>query len=328
MKKIIISILIFIFPITAFSQERLRIAVMPFSAGSGVSKPEANYLTDRVRTGLIKTGKFDVISNDQIQAMMKTKQTKQEVGAGSCTSEKCIIDLGNALECEKMIVGSAAGAFKEFAISIKMLDVVKQKYDLAEEITLKSKDQFPDAAREIIKMLANKQSKSSISFSDKKDDTSVVSGPVTYTGLLWRSLLIPGWGHIYSDQTRGYAYGGLFVITGGLFLWSQLDYSSKQSAYSDAKPGANFDQLHTDANNAHKFLGLMSWAFLATYVVVLGDAFIFGGSNVATSSAMMSRVQKKEPYSFNIYAGTKLETENPYRILKDDRIDLIMNLRF
>jgi hypothetical protein len=136
-----------------FGRGNIRVAVMPFRAGPGLSQPEAVYLTNLVRTALIKLGKFDVVSNDQLQTMLQTKQMIQKIGRGSCTTKQCIIDLGNSLECEKMFVGYAEGAFGEYALSLKMVDVVKQKYEVAEDIRITNKKKFPNAAVRIVNKL-------------------------------------------------------------------------------------------------------------------------------------------------------------------------------
>jgi hypothetical protein len=152
--------------------------VLPFQVGQGISVPEALYLTDIVRSGLIETGKYHVISNDQMEAQLKIIQKNQQIGSGTCTSEKCIIDLGNALECEKMIVGYTSGAFSEFIISVKMFDVVKQNYLMAKSVRKKNKNEFPDAAQNIVKLLSK----------DKISDSSNGNGIITDSAnnLVWK----------------------------------------------------------------------------------------------------------------------------------------------
>jgi hypothetical protein len=136
-----------------FPEQKIRVAILSFQAGSGISQPEAAYLTNRVRTAIIELNKFDVISNDQIQKMMEIKEMKQKIGDGSCSTKECIIDLGNALECEKMFVGSAEGAFGEYLISLKLVDVASQKYELAKDIRISDKKEFPSAAMLIVNKL-------------------------------------------------------------------------------------------------------------------------------------------------------------------------------
>jgi len=261
-----IALLLLFFLVPAFSQEvKKRIAVMPFEYGGGVTKEEALFLTDRVRIALIKTGSFDVISNDQLEAMVKIKEKKQGIGSGSCNTEQCIIDLGNALECEKMMVGSAAGAFGEFVISGKILDVVTQQYELAENITIKEKSEFSEASTELISLLIDQ-------YADEEENKSVVS--VTYTDMLWRTALIPGWGHIYASQTRGWIYLGFFTLSSAIFGYYAYDTSVKKTDYLKAA-----DQLQTrydTYNNASKMRAYSSWVLIAIYSASLTDILISG----------------------------------------------------
>ncbi|MDH5719451.1 MAG: hypothetical protein OEZ13_02405 [Spirochaetia bacterium] len=134
-------------------EEKKRIAVLPFEYGGGLTEDEAAWLTDSIRTALIGTEQYEVISNDQIENMMKLESKKQGVGSGSCSSEQCIIDLGNALECEKVLTGKASGAFGVFSITGKILDVVAQKYEKAQEVTIKNKNDFPQAAKDMVRKL-------------------------------------------------------------------------------------------------------------------------------------------------------------------------------
>ncbi|MDH5718631.1 MAG: hypothetical protein OEZ22_13480 [Spirochaetia bacterium] len=169
---LIISILSGFYTINAeTTTEKYRIAVLPFKFGGTVTKSEVDYLMERIRSELIKTDYFDVISNDQLDEMVKMQTQKQGVGEGSCTTEKCIIDIGNALECEKIMVGSAMEAFGEYAISGKILDVVSQKYEKAEDIVIKRKSDFPNAAKKMVGSLVGKTYKKTSDREENWKDT-------------------------------------------------------------------------------------------------------------------------------------------------------------
>ncbi|MDH5720815.1 MAG: hypothetical protein OEZ13_09410 [Spirochaetia bacterium] len=272
LKKTIYLVSIVLFSSTLFAQEaKKRIAVMPFENGEGVTKGEAKYLTERVRTELIKTGLFEVISNDQIETMMKTQEKKQGIGPGSCNTEQCIIDLGNALECEKMLVGSAQGAFKEFVINGKILDVVSQQYEGAEDETINNKDEFPEAARRMITKLTTRYKGA--------NDIEIGSDGANYTGMLWRSFVLPGWGHIYAGQKRGYIYSGIWALTTGALLWSHFDFKSKKQKYSDATE--NHDALYDSANSMYKTRGYFFTAFAAFTAGIIADMAITGKDYVS-----------------------------------------------
>jgi hypothetical protein len=368
-RKIIFLLIFFFLAATAFAQERPRVAVMPFEAGNDISKPEAGYLTDLIRTGLIKNGKFDIISNDQLEQMLKTKQQKQQVGSGSCTSEKCIIDLGNALECEKMIVGGAAGAFGEFTINVKMLDVVKQKYDMAESVTIKNKNEFPDAARRIVFLLSGRTGQADVSMQKEKENKERIEKErlekeeaekqrieeetlakekalqkqkaleriislnqekgVNRTGMLWRSLVVPGWGHYYTNLNRGFVYSGLWAGIGGAFLWSHMNYNSKNDAYNSATDSAKFDSLYNDSNSAYKLRGYLSFAFIGIYVAALSDIFLTGNRYI-----LGNPVGATGQVQMNIYIGVSPETTAAYsdipraQLYHDEIVSFVVSWRY
>ncbi|MDH5718546.1 MAG: hypothetical protein OEZ22_13045 [Spirochaetia bacterium] len=256
-----ILILLISIPINA-EEPKKRIAVMPFDFSGNITKDEAKYLTEKVRSALIQTRKYEVISNDQIETMMAVEAKKQGVGPGSCSSEQCIIDLGNALECEKMLVGSAGEAFGEYSINAKVLDVVLQQYENAADVSVASKNEFPTAAKEVVKKITGENYES--------------SGDISYTGMLWRNALVPGWGHLYANQTRGYIYLALFAGAGGAFIWSHLNFTSKQDDYKNAID--DFDAKYETANSANSLRAYMSYAFISVIAAAVTDIAISGGS--------------------------------------------------
>ncbi len=133
-----------------------RIAIMNFKGGRVISNDEAKYLTDTVRTGLIKTDLFDVVTNDQIAEMIKMEEIREVFGT-DCESKNCQINLGRALECKYVVVGSIQHAFKQYSIAVKILNVTDQKYLHAEEISVGDKNQLPVAARKVVDLITGKR---------------------------------------------------------------------------------------------------------------------------------------------------------------------------
>ena len=267
--KILTLLAFFCVTFSTYAQEnKKRIAVMPFDYSGQINKEEAKYLTEKVRSALIQTRQFEVISNDQIENMMAMEAKKQGVGPGSCNTEQCIIDLGNALECEKMLVGSAGEAFGEFSINAKILDVVLQQYENAADVSVNNKSDFPKAAKDVVKKLVG--------------DYNEFSGGISYAGMIWRTVAAPGWGHMYTDQKRGMAYLGVWGVTAGVFLWSHFNYSSKVDEYAAAE--SDFDAKYDAANSAHSLRGYMSYILLAVYATALTDTLLTGKSYTASES--------------------------------------------
>jgi TolB-like protein len=303
MKKIIILIsLIFIYS-SLFSASKTRVAVLPFENLAGITSEEAKYLTDRVRTELIKTKRFEIVSNDQLNTMMKTKKLKQLIGEGTCRTDSCVIDLGNALECEKMVVGSISKAFKEYSINGKILDVVRQKYEGAEEVVIKNKDNFPGAATELVHRLLGGmprkyvRSKSNIQTDPAGQELSL------YSTMIWQTLFLPGWGHITGNQTRGWYYASAWLLAGTLFFVSHFTYTSYKNDYTTAK--ADFNSKYNTANTWHQVRGITSWALIGLYVLVNLDIIIFGGNYKSTqflnSSLYSDQKKTAREIQFTLY---------------------------
>ncbi|MDH5719975.1 MAG: penicillin-binding protein activator LpoB [Spirochaetia bacterium] len=285
-KLIIFGAIALVFSSSIYSVDKKRIAVMPFEYGGGISKEEAAYLTEKVRNALINTGLFEVISNDQIENMMAMEAKKQGVGSGSCNTEQCIIDLGNALECEKMLIGKASGAFGEFSVSGKILDVVSQQYEKAQDVTISNKNDFPEAARNMVSRLTSK-------YKDGQDDIEPEPEPEAETvekptpagvkahyGMLWRTVLLPGLGHLYMNQDRGWAYGGVWLAATGAFIWSQSNFAGKKDDYMNATE--DFDPKFTAYQNAASTRRLMSFVFAGSYLLAFADIFISQKAYVST----------------------------------------------
>jgi len=280
-------------PITA-QENKKRIAVLPFEFSGNITESEAIFLTDKVRTSLIKTHLFEVISNDQLKNMIEIKAQKQGLGAGSCSTEECIIDLGNALECEKMFIGKAAEAFGQYSISGKILDVVTQKYEEAQDINVDDKKSFPDAAKELVKKLTRNYSSGEF----------IYSGGSDYTGTLWRTAVLPGWGHLHVSQKRGWAYMGLWAVSGGAFLWSHLNYTATENEYAAVPEGSlqsDYDAKFSAYQNAAKTRTYMSYLFLASYAVSFSDLLFTDDLYAAY----------RKPFAIKIYSYFSNERVHP-----------------
>lgn len=140
----------------AIVKGKQRVAVMDFKRNAGITAVEAKYLTDKVRNGLIKTGLFDVVTNDQIATMLKMEEMRQAFGT-ECESKNCQINLGRALECRYVVVGDIQHAFKEYSVAVKILSVTDQKYIHAEEITVADKNRLPEASQKIVELITGKR---------------------------------------------------------------------------------------------------------------------------------------------------------------------------
>lgn len=101
-----------------FSQE--NIAVLDLEA-DGVTASEAKTLTNKLRGELINTGKFTVIERGQMDEILK-EQGFQKTG---CTSQECVVEVGQLLGVKSMLAGSVGKVGTIFLISLRQIDVAK-----------------------------------------------------------------------------------------------------------------------------------------------------------------------------------------------------------
>jgi curli biogenesis system outer membrane secretion channel CsgG len=108
---------IVLFMMSVCSQDQKEyIAVMDLE-GRGVSTFEAQTLTDKLRGELINTGKFTVVERGKMEDILK-EQGFQQTG---CTSEECIVEMGQLIGVSQMIAGSIGKVGSTFLVSIRLI---------------------------------------------------------------------------------------------------------------------------------------------------------------------------------------------------------------
>ncbi|MCK4753716.1 MAG: hypothetical protein KAS58_00700 [Calditrichia bacterium] len=117
-KRILISIF-FLFLSTSLAQNsKMNIAVIDLDP-TGISNNEAEFLSDRLRTELFETGKFQVVEREKMNAILH-EQGFQQTG---CTSVECAIEIGQLLNVKVMVAGSIGKIDDIYSLSIRMIDV-------------------------------------------------------------------------------------------------------------------------------------------------------------------------------------------------------------
>lgn len=103
MKKIsLIIMLLMAFAITAAAQnKKMKIAVMDFKAGVGVSANEVEGLSDMLINTLYESGKFSIVERSQINQVLK----EQKFQASELTNEQ-LAQVGRILGVESVLIGT------------------------------------------------------------------------------------------------------------------------------------------------------------------------------------------------------------------------------
>ncbi len=114
------------------SSDPINIAVMSLDA-IGISTTEALALTNRLRIELFNTRRFVVLERGKMIEIME-EQGFQESG---CTTNDCLVEVGELLNVQQMVAGSVSKVSNIFSIELRLVDIETGKIVAAtvEDIT-------------------------------------------------------------------------------------------------------------------------------------------------------------------------------------------------
>lgn len=104
---VILAVLLLGMGVSLAETSKLRVAIVDFDRGSTNAKPEQ--ITYRIRSGLVKSGKFTVIAPETVKEAMKELKIPQE----GVLEKYDAIKLGEALQADLVLVGEV----KSFDVS-------------------------------------------------------------------------------------------------------------------------------------------------------------------------------------------------------------------
>ncbi|MBU4445177.1 SUMF1/EgtB/PvdO family nonheme iron enzyme [bacterium] len=131
----IIPAIIFLLSNALFAQQLTTLAVLDFE-GLGITESEAKALTNRLRSVLVNTGAYQVVERGKMDAILD----EQGFQLSGCTSEECVVEVGQLLGVQKMLAGSISLVGKTYSVEMRIIDIELGKiersatYDIKEEI--------------------------------------------------------------------------------------------------------------------------------------------------------------------------------------------------
>jgi TolB-like protein len=102
---------------SAFAQE--NIAVMELEARN-ISRQDAGVLTDKLRSEIIKTRKFNVMERERMNEILKEQGFQQ---SGVCSTDECAERAGKIVGVSRMVAGSVGRVGESFLVTLRMIDV-------------------------------------------------------------------------------------------------------------------------------------------------------------------------------------------------------------
>lgn len=97
-----------------------KVAVMQLGTVEGLPEQTVKALADLIATEMTDTGRFEVVTSSDIQAVLGFEGQKQLLGCGSETS--CLAEIGGALGVEFIVGGNIARLGDQWLLSLSLID--------------------------------------------------------------------------------------------------------------------------------------------------------------------------------------------------------------
>jgi len=128
-KYALMILFVFLAVLTARA-ERIAIAVLDLDAkGEGLSQGVADALTETVRYEFAKQESIDLVAREKMRELAKEKA----IQLSGCTDVACAVQIGKALNVQKMVMGSVTKLGDHYALFLRAVDVEKEKVECSEK---------------------------------------------------------------------------------------------------------------------------------------------------------------------------------------------------
>jgi TolB-like protein len=121
-----VAFIFLIIPLSSAAQEKIKVAVLPFDATTGIEKGTAELVTEEVLNRMRQKPNIEVISLEEIDKLITLEQKKQLLG---CTDDSCLLEAAGALGVDKLLMCKMGRIGSQYAFSLKLLDVHHAKVD-------------------------------------------------------------------------------------------------------------------------------------------------------------------------------------------------------
>lgn len=92
----------------------------------GMSKEEALTLTKNLRSALVQSERFQVVSRADMQKILKEQEFQR---SDACNDTQCLVEMGKALAVQKIVGGSAGQAGGVYSLTLRVVDVETGKIE-------------------------------------------------------------------------------------------------------------------------------------------------------------------------------------------------------
>ena len=115
------------------------VAVAQFAIHGGVSPDEGTLLTETLRSSLVGTEYFRVVSRNDMETILQEQHFQR---TDSCDDTQCLVEMGKILAVQRIVGATVGKVGSTFALSIRLVDVETGEIQYTVDDTLKAE---PDA---------------------------------------------------------------------------------------------------------------------------------------------------------------------------------------
>jgi TolB-like protein len=98
----------------------VNIAVLTLHNADGVTKGEAEIISDRLAAEIFKTGGVRILEREQMKALLAEQGFQQ---SDECNEEQCMVKIGRILGVQEILTGSLGKVGSMFILNIRIIDV-------------------------------------------------------------------------------------------------------------------------------------------------------------------------------------------------------------
>ncbi|MCD6579337.1 PDZ domain-containing protein [bacterium] len=153
MKRYFIVLFLFLaFSMISYSTENSKkvvVAVIDIKAKAGISDDLASTISDYLRTKLLNTNRYIMVTRANMTEILKEQNFQQS----GCTTQECAVQMGKLLGVSKIFTGSLGGVGSIFLINIKMLNIETGQIEKAESMQAASEEDLLKAINKITSLL-------------------------------------------------------------------------------------------------------------------------------------------------------------------------------
>lgn len=117
------------------SASQKNYAILNIKCGAGVTEPDGDLISDRLRAEIFNTGNASVMERNQMQDILK-EQGFQQSGA-TCTDEDCLVKMGQMLGVHFLVAGSLGKLGSMYMVNMRTIDVQTGKIVRAVSVDVK-----------------------------------------------------------------------------------------------------------------------------------------------------------------------------------------------